>query len=79
MPVKFVVSDFISSRVYNVIVRTYDPQGLENVYEVGEWVNIFDIYGRKIATTTEDIYTMELPHGVYLVVTENGQTIKLMR
>ena len=79
MPVKFVVSDFISSRVYNVIVRTYDPQGLENVYEVGEWVNIFDIYGRKIATTNEDIYTMELPHGVYLVVTENGQTIKLMR
>lgn len=79
MPVKFVVSDYISKRVYNVIVSTYDPEGLENVYETGMWVNIFDIYGRKIATTNEDIYTMELPHGIYLIVTENGQTIKLMR
>lgn len=79
LPVKFVVSDYISKREYNVIVRTYDPQGIENVYEAGMWVNIFDIYGRKIATTNEDIYSMELPRGVYLVVMENGETIKLMR
>ena len=79
LPVKFVVSDYISSRVYNVSVRSYDPEDIENVYESGAWVNIFDIYGRKIATTNEDIYTMDLPHGIYLVVTENGQTIKLMR
>ena len=79
LPVKFVVSDYISKRVYNVTVRSYDPRGIENVYEAGMWVNIFDIYGRKIATTNEDIYSMELPRGVYLVVMENGETIKLMR
>ena len=79
LPAKFIVSDYISSRVYFVTVRQYAPQGLEDVYEAGQWVNVFDIYGRKIATTNEDIYQMELPHGVYLIITENGQTIKLMR
>ena len=79
MPVKFVISDYISTRTYNVTVRTYNPQGIEQVYEVGQWVNIFDIYGRMITTTNEDIYSMDLPHGMYLVVTENGQTIKLLR
>jgi len=79
MPVKFVISDYISTRTYNVTVRTYDPQGIEQVYETGQWVNIFDIFGRMITTTNEDIYSMDLPHGMYLVVTENGQTIKLLR
>jgi hypothetical protein len=79
MPVKFVVSDYICTRTYNVTVRTYDPQGIEQVYTAGEWVNLYDIYGRLIATTNEDIYSMELPHGMYIAVTENGQTIKIMK
>ena len=57
----------------------YDPQGIEDVYTAGQWVNIYDIYGRKVATTNEDIYTMELPRGMYIIVTESGETIKIMR
>ena len=55
------------------------PEGIDEVYEVGQWVNVFDIYGRKIATTNEDIYTMDLPRGMYIIVTEKGQSIKLMK
>ncbi len=78
-PVEFVVTDYINRRVYNVKVRTYNSVGIEEVYESGDWVNIFDIFGRKVATTNEDIYQMELPQGVYVVVTEKGQTIKIMK
>lgn len=79
MPIEFVVSDYINKRVYNVTVTMYNPQGIDEVYSVGEWVNIFDVYGRKIATTNENIYTMDLPRGMYIVVTESGETIKIMR
>jgi uncharacterized protein YjdB len=79
MPIEFVVSDYINKRVYNVTVTMYNPQGIDEVYTVGEWVNIFDVYGRKIATTNENIYTMDLPRGMYIVVTESGETIKIMR
>lgn len=79
MPIEFVVSDYINSRVYNVTVTMYNPQGIDEVYTVGEWVNIFDVYGRKIATTNENIYSMDLPRGMYIVVTESGETIKIMR
>ena len=78
-PVPYVVTDYINRRVYEVILHTYRSEGIEEVYTVGEWVNIFDIFGRKIATTNENIYTMSLPHGVYMIVTENGQTAKILK
>jgi hypothetical protein len=79
MPKTYVVTDYISRRAYNFSVRLYTTEGIEETYESGQWVNIFDIYGRKVATTNEDIYTMQLPRGIYIVVTENGQTIKLLK
>lgn len=79
LPKKYTVTDYINLWVYEVSIRLYTPQGLEETYESGMWVNIFDIYGRKVATTNEDIYTMDLPHGMYIVVTETGSTLKIMR
>ena len=79
MPKTFVVTDYINRRAYNFSIVTYDPQGIDETYTAGQWVNIFDIYGRKITTTNEDIYTMELPKGIYLVVTESGKTIKIFK
>jgi hypothetical protein len=61
-----------------VLVQLYDPQGIDAVYTPGEWVNIYDMQGRKLTTTNEDIRQMALPTGVYIVVTENG-TFKLTR
>ena len=57
----------------------FKPQGIETVYTAGEWVNVYDIYGRKVATTNEDIYAMTLPRGIYIIVTESGQTLKIMK
>ncbi len=79
LPKTFVVTDYINRRAYSFKLIVKRPQGIDEVYTAGQWVNIFDIYGRKIATTNEDVYTMELPHGMYIVVTENGGTIKIMR
>jgi len=79
IPTVYVVSDYINRRVYNVSVVTYIQQGIDEVYSAGQWVNIYDIYGRLVATTNEDIHTMALPHGMYIVVTENGKSVKLMR
>ena len=78
-PFKYTVTDFISHRDYKLYIQFYSPEGIENIYEAGQWVNIFDVYGRKVATTNEDIYSMELPRGMYIIVTETGQTIKLLR
>ena len=75
----FVVTDYVNRRPYTLQLTITKPQGIDEVYTAGQWVNIFDIYGRKVATTNEDVYTMELPHGMYIVVTENGGTIKIMR
>jgi hypothetical protein len=75
----FVVSDYVSRREYEFMLKLYTDEAIEDVYEAGEWVNIFDIYGRKVSTTNEDIYTMDLPRGIYIVVTESGQTMKIMR
>lgn len=75
----YVVSDFVNRVVYQFMIQLINPQDIEEVYEAGQWVNIFDIYGRKVTTTNEDIYTMDLPHGMYIVVTENGNTLKIMR
>ena len=79
IPVYYTVTDHVCQRVYTIVINLYSPEGVEEVYTAGEWVNIFDIYGRKVATTNEDIYSMSLPHGMYIVVTENGQTLKIMR
>ena len=76
--VRYMVSDYINKRYYDVIVRLYDPEGIENI-EAGTWVNIFDIFGRKVTTTNEDLRTIDLPSGMYIVVTEDGQTMKIMR
>ncbi len=76
---KYTVSDYINQWTYNFSIKLYTPQGIEEAYESGMWVNIYDIYGRKVATTNEDIYSMDLPHGMYIVVTENGSTLKIMR
>ncbi len=79
-PQQYIVTDYINKNVYNFILELYAPeQGIEEVYEVGQWVNIYDIYGRKVTTTNEDIYTMELPRGMYIIVTESGKTIKIMK
>ena len=78
-PVVYIVTDYINRRAYDVTVSTYNPEGIEDIYSVGEWVNIYDIYGRKVTTTNEDIYQMALPRGVYIVVLENGETFKIMQ
>ena len=78
-PVKYEVTDYINRRVYDVVVSTYSPQGIDQVYTTGEWVTIYDIHGRKISTTNENIYTMALPQGVYLIINERGETFKLLK
>lgn len=79
LPVKYEVSDYINRTVYNVTVTLYTPEDIEEVYTAGDWVNVYDIFGRKIATTNEDIFTMSLPRGVYVIVTESGKTLKITR
>ncbi len=76
---EYVVTDYVNRVVYEFKVQLVNPQGIEETYEAGQWVNIYDIYGRKVTTTNEDIYTMDLPRGVYIVVTESGNTLKIMR
>lgn len=79
VPAVYVVSDYIRREVYEVYVRTIGTQGIDAIYTVGEWVNIYDIFGRKVTTTNANIYTADLPRGIYIVVTEQGQTLKIMR
>ena len=79
MPIVYTVTDYINRLSYSVSVRVRNSQGIDNVYVAGEWVNIYDVYGRKVATTNEDIYSMSLPQGMYIVVTGTGQTLKIMR
>ena len=78
VPVVYTVSDYINVRHYVVTVTAIQPMGIEDVYQAGEWVVIYDIQGRKVATTNEDIRTMALPRGMYIVQTGRG-TLKLMK
>ena len=79
IPVVYVVTDYINRREYDVKIKALNAQGIEDIYANGEWVNIYDIYGRIVATTNENIYQMDLPTGIYLVVTTDGRTIKIMK
>lgn len=81
IPMVFTVTDYINVRAYSVSVRVIRAESIEEVeaYTVGEWVNIYDIYGRKVATTNEDIYTMALPKGLYIIQTSQGNTLKIMK
>ncbi|MBR6017259.1 MAG: Ig-like domain-containing protein [Paludibacteraceae bacterium] len=76
--VRYIVSDYINKRGYQVVVRLYDPLGIENTYMPGEWINIYDMQGRKLTTTNEDIRQMDLPAGVYIIATQNG-TFKITK
>jgi hypothetical protein len=78
-PVAYEVSDYVNRRVYDVAIRFYYSEGIEDIYAVGDWVNIYDIFGRKITATNEDVYRMTLPRGIYIIVTETGETFKIMR
>ena len=77
--VPYEVTDYINRRVYHVTVHTYTSDGIEEVYSVGEWVNIYDLFGRKLTVTNENIYTLPLPNGIYIIVTETGKTLKITR
>lgn len=74
----YTVSDYINVRHYVVTITAIQPMAVDEVYQSGEWVNIYDIQGRKIATTNEDIYSLSLPRGIYLVQTTRG-TLKIMK
>lgn len=76
--VQYIVSDYINKRSYDILVRLKTAEGIDEI-EVGEWIHIYDIYGRKVATTNEDYRTMDLPRGMYILVTESGKTLKIMR
>lgn len=79
VPVIYTVTDYINIHTYEVTIDVPYEQGIDEVYTSGEWVMIYDIYGRSVATTNEDIYSMTLPRGIYIVITENGNTIKLFK
>ncbi len=78
-PVVYEVSDYVTRRAYDIIVYANSSEDIGQTYTVGEWVNIYDIYGRMITTTNQDIYRMELPHGIYIIVTTGGNTLKLLK
>jgi len=68
--VEFYVREYINVRTYKAYINILT--GLDEVYTEGEWVNIYDMMGRKVATTNENIYTMELPRGMYIIQTAKG-------
>ena len=78
-PVQIEISDYINRRVYSIDIHLFASDGIEQVYTVGEWVNIYDLFGRKITTTNQNIYTLPIPNGVYIIVTESGKTLKITR
>jgi hypothetical protein len=77
----FAVSDYINRRQYEFKLKLQysADRGLDEVYAEGDWITLYDIYGRIIATTNESIYTMDLPRGMYIAITASGASIKVMR
>ena len=78
-PFAYEVTDYINRRVYEVSIRTYNPQGIDEIYTVGGEVKVFDVFGRLLMTTTEDLHTISLPHGAYIGVTTEGKSFKFVR
>ncbi len=87
--VNYTVTDGINVKVYNVIVRT--ATGVDEINEDGlwfdgitlhndmnVWATIYDVAGRKVATTNADYSFMTLPNGLYLVQTA-GSTLRVLR
>lgn len=79
LPYPFVVTDFINHCVYSFSVQLSIDQSLANEREPQLPIHIYDIYGRKIISTQEDIRSVNLPHGMYLIVTAGGSTFKIMK
>ncbi len=80
LPVSITLSDYINVRNYSVVVvaKQKEQTAIEEVYQAGDWVTIYDIQGRVVRTTNEDLRTLSLPKGMYLVSTPRG-TMKLMK
>lgn len=78
MGLDYIVTDYINVRVYTVYAHVENPEGLEEIYADGEWINIYDIQGRKIMTTNESLHQLSLSRGMYIVVTSRG-SFKILR
>ena len=78
MGLDYIVTDYINVRVYTVYAHVENPEGLEEIYAEGEWINIYDIQGRKIMTTNESLHQLSLDRGMYIVVTTRG-SFKILR
>ena len=73
------VTDYINRRVYEVRITTYNPLGIDEVYRVGDEVTVYDLFGRRLMTTTDDVHTLSLPRGAYIGVTADGASFKFIR
>lgn len=73
-PQTFVLTDYISRRVYTFSLRLQKRQGIEETENDNEITAIFDLFGRKMGSDKE-----ALPQGIYIVVQANGETYKFMR
>jgi hypothetical protein len=73
-PQTFVLTDYISRRVYTFSLRLQKRQGIEETENDNEITAIYDLFGRKMGSDKE-----ALPQGFYIVVKANGETYKFMR
>ncbi|MBO7409018.1 MAG: hypothetical protein J6T85_03920, partial [Paludibacteraceae bacterium] len=70
------VRDYINVAQYMVYVDT--PTDVEEVYVDGDWYDVYDYMGRKVASTNESLSSIDLPHGMYIIRTARG-SIKIFR
>ncbi len=70
------VRDYINVVKYMVFVQV--PTGIEEVYVDGDWYDVYDYMGRKVASTNESMSSIDLPHGMYIIRTARG-TLKIFR
>lgn len=70
------VRDYINVAQYMVYVDT--PTDVEEVYVDGDWYDVYDYMGRKVASTNESLSSIDLPHGMYIIRTARG-TLKIFR
>ena len=64
------VRDYINITTYMVYVKI--PTGLEDIYVDGDWMDIYDMMGRKVVTTNESLNSLDLPRGMYIIRTAKG-------